>query len=661
MMKLRLIIIFILFIWLLSGSQLPFELRYLAENEVRGNLSQSSYLSPLVETREGYAAEVILKGDFPLSELPENASRIARWHEFTTLILPLSELKELEDITGVEEIYPSLQSEILLDVSTSDHMSGNYYAGCDADYVQEQFGSGEGVIIGVIDPYPLNWQHEDFQGINGTRIQAIWDQNTAGSSPIGFGYGSEFEASDLNNNIGPGISTGLHHGTQCAGIAAGNGNASDGVRAGMAPESDIIYVEYTGNSVDLINAIAYISMKAAEIDPSKPVVISSSVGAMFNHPDGSDPVAQALQSFGGVGKVSAVAAGNWYNYDCFATGSAVYGDPMTDLNFTLSGSNTGGNDFVICRLYYIAGDDFSVSVTSPSENIYGPVPPGNDQTFTTVDGELYIYHDQTVLNNPYIEIVVSDESGVMTAGDNWTVELSVPSENLDDNGGWWWGWIAGVGYGAEFENYYAGAYSLNTYACAANTVCAGAHDRNSGAIYSACSKGAPDAVIKPEITAPTNAYTTNAASSTGYSSLCCTSGAAPHVAGAMAILLQRFPQLTATEVIERLEESAWQDGQTGIIPNNRWGYGKLNAKGAYLLYPSLGDVDNSGETDAYDSSIILMLTVGINFFEETDPLPWEDWRFQWADVDGNEVIDSYDASLILQYVVELISQFPVEE
>ena len=658
-MRLRILLVIILITVAIYGSELPFELRYMADNELQGDIGDNSFLSSLHNLRTGYGVDVILKGEFELDLLPESAERINRWQDFTTLRLPVEQLRELEKIAAIE-IYPSIKSELLLDISTSDHTNGSNYAGCDADYIQEQFGSGEGVIIGVIDPYPLNWQHEDFMGAEGTRIMAIWDQNTAGTPPIGFSYGSEFEAADLDSGVGPGISTGLHHGTQCAGIAAGNGNASAGSRAGMAPAADIIYVEYTGGSADLINAIAYIAMKASELDATKPVVISSSVGAMFNHPDGSDPVAQALQSFGGSGRISAVAAGNWYNYDCFVTGSSEFEEPTSDLNFTLTGSNTGGNDFVISRFYYISGDDFSVTVTSPSGIDFGPVLPGNDETFITDEGELYLFHEQTALGNPYIEIVVSDESGVMTGGDNWTIALNVPSENLDDNGGWWWGWIAGVGYGAEFENYYSGAYSLNTYACAANTVCVGAHDKNSGAIYSACSKGAPDVVIKPEITAPTNAYTTNAASSTGYSSLCCTSGAAPHAAGAMALLLQRFPMLTPAEVIARLGESAWSDTQTGSIPNERWGYGKLNARGLYLLDAAYGDIDNNRFVDAFDCSIILMLSVGINYFGESDPLPWEEWRFEWSDVDGNGIIEAYDASLILQYVVELITQFPVE-
>jgi minor extracellular serine protease Vpr len=642
----------------LNGYELPFVLGSLSEQEMRNDLPVNDYLSPLIPIESGYAIDLVIKGEFDLEELPASSLRTYRYGELTTLRLPVADLAALETIAGIEEIYPSFKTEELLDISTSDHTSGSNYAGCDADYIQDQLGRGEGVIVGLIDPYPLNWQHEDFSDITGTRVAAIWDQSGSGNAPILFGYGSEYSAADLNGGSGPGINTGQHHGTQCTGIAAGDGSASGGDKAGMLPEAQIIYVRQASGSANIINAIAYIAQKADELDNSKPVVISMSVGSMFSEPDGSDPVAVALTSFGGAGRVSAVAAGNWYNYACFVTGDAQYGDPVTDLNFTIGGSNTGGTDFIISRLYYQNGDDFEVTLIDPDGNPWGPVTPGADDSFDTASGKLYIYHDVTTLGNPYLELVVSDESGVMTAGDNWVVELEVPGEQYDDAGGYWWGWIAGVGYNAEFENYYQGAYSLNTYACGAETICVAGHDKTNGSIYSSGSKGAPDPVIKPELSAPTNAYTTNASSSTGYSSLCCTSGAAPHAAGAMGLILERFPDLQPQELIGRLTASAFTDTQTGGVPNNRWGYGKLNAKGGFLLVPCYGDVDNSYEVDAFDSSIILMYGAGINYFSETDPLPWEEWRFSWADVDGNGVIEAYDASLILQYVVELITEFP---
>lgn len=55
-----------------------------------------------------------------------------------------------------------------------------------------------------------------------------------------------------------------------------------------------------------------------------------------------------------------------------------------------------------------------------------------------------------------------------------------------------------------------------------------------------------------------------------------TSGASPHVAGAAALLLSYEPRLDGDDVRERLEQSAVADAFTGRVPNDDFGYGKLN-------------------------------------------------------------------------------------
>jgi len=73
-----------------------------------------------------------------------------------------------------------------------------------------------------------------------------------------------------------------------------------------------------------------------------------------------------------------------------------------------------------------------------------------------------------------------------------------------------------------------------------------------------------------------------------------------------------------------------------------------------------GDVDDTGEVDCYDASIILMYLVDLDPIPE-DPVPWEDWRIQRADVDLTGEIQAVDAAYILQYVVCLLDTLPVYE
>ena len=93
----------------------------------------------------------------------------------------------------------------------------------------------------------------------------------------------------------------------------------------------------------------------------------------------------------------------------------------------------------------------------------------------------------------------------------------------------------------------------------------------------------------------------------------------------------------------------------------------INAEeGMIIVDPFIrGDVDDSGEIDGYDASIILHHTVGSNLLPPDDTSDWEDapwfnWRDGAADVDQDGQILAIDASLISQYVVGLISEFPTD-
>jgi len=77
-----------------------------------------------------------------------------------------------------------------------------------------------------------------------------------------------------------------------------------------------------------------------------------------------------------------------------------------------------------------------------------------------------------------------------------------------------------------------------------------------------------------------------------------------------------------------------------------------------------GDVDENGDVDNYDAGIILHHTVGSELLP-MDNLrwwengPWFDWRYLQADVDEDGQILAMDAVYILQYIVGLVTDFPV--
>jgi|GEM_PF-839519 len=98
-----------------------------------------------------------------------------------------------------------------------------------------------------------------------------------------------------------------------------------------------------------------------------------------------------------------------------------------------------------------------------------------------------------------------------------------------------------------------------------------------------------DGRLKPEIAAPGDVTASALGKDSGYQDfdvrilpggkhvlLQGTSMASPHVAGAAALLMGVNPMLTAEDVKNAITGTAVQDAMTASVPNNRWGYGKMD-------------------------------------------------------------------------------------
>ena len=93
-----------------------------------------------------------------------------------------------------------------------------------------------------------------------------------------------------------------------------------------------------------------------------------------------------------------------------------------------------------------------------------------------------------------------------------------------------------------------------------------------------------------------------------------TSFSAPHVAGAMALLLSGNPALTTGQMEDAIRQTAWDLGASG--PDNEYGYGFLDvdraARSLNLLPPSVGgDVNGNGALDLGDVLMVLKTAVGL--------------------------------------------------
>ena len=223
---------------------------------------------------------------------------------------------------------------------------------------------GTGVIMGVIDG-GFYFRHQDFRRANGnTRIRYLWDQYVQGSgAPQPYGYGIEWDSTAINagqcTHVEPASDFG--HGTNVAGIAAGNGlsmaNASpflQGRYTGVAPDADLIMVRINDTTSDyfqaVIDAVNYIYTKADQM--GRPCVINTSIGTYYGSHDGRDMAAEAIDAMltAKNGRVLVAAAGNagginyhvsyplsatdslftWFNYN--STYHLTYYDMWADTN-----------------------------------------------------------------------------------------------------------------------------------------------------------------------------------------------------------------------------------------------------------------------------------------------------------------------------------------
>lgn len=174
--------------------------------------------------------------------------------------------------------------------------------------------TGKNVLMGIIDT-GLDIDHPDFKDTLGnTRILKIWDQYQPDNGTSSYGYGVVWDSTSINNGTCTHIDyNGVDHGTHVAGIACGNGLAVDNY-AGVAPEASIVAVasnEGSSNwSSSVVDAAKFIYDVADTYN--MPCAINLSMGSYFGSHDGTDAASLLIDSIVNYkpGRIFVAAAGN---------------------------------------------------------------------------------------------------------------------------------------------------------------------------------------------------------------------------------------------------------------------------------------------------------------------------------------------------------------
>ncbi len=551
-----------------------------------------------------------------------------------TATVPLSLVPALVEKQSLTNIVLSRKLHFLLDKSVPAvqgdivHNGGN---GLPRPY------TGKNVIIGIVDS-GLDLKHPDLHYADGsTKVIALWDQTCSlptckPAPPQNYNYGNECTGYQINKGTCSEIDT-VGHGTHVTGIAG----SSNAVYTGMAPDAMLVIVKTDMTEAHVLDGINYIFSLASQY--GIPAVVNISLGAQLGPHDDSSSMEQALDGFvtQATGRAVVVAAGNdggnpvhlgftattagpYASY--FSVGSNPenpdtsevdidlwYNTASPDLSFALGVIDLSGN--TLTQTGFVNPGNSAAETLQSQSTIYGyaqidasNVASGgtskNEVVFTITNGGNSAI-DLTNSKNSYRYVVLTQNNGssgqslnAWIFSDNSLFDtmttISIPGYTM----------IAGdtsdtVSFPATARYAIAvGSFVTKDEWIAKDGLTYGFTDTQPiGNVSFFSSRGpTPDPAStgrKPNITAPGEDIVSALSQKALFAQqlitqdgthivLRGTSMATPHVVGAIALLYDRNSGLDITDTINLLETSATSDTwTTNTLPNNDWGYGKLNA------------------------------------------------------------------------------------
>jgi subtilisin family serine protease len=497
---------------------------------------------------------------------------------------------------------------------------------------------GTGVVTGFIDT-GIDFNHPDFKDSLGhSRIAWIWDHKlpVSTNTPMPYGYGQEFSNSDIDSGFASSHNDLPHfgHGTNSAGIAAGNGLAT-GFNQGCAPKADIIMVAYDFNTQQpnrIADGINYIFDKANAM--GKPCVINLSLGDLYGSFDGRDLEAQMIDAMlhAQTGRLIVAANGNWagdkthlsYNVTSDTSWTWFKYDPAIGQTYI----EIWGDSANMVNVNFAIGVDTDIATASFSgHSVYKKVttvatyPAGTMALIPGAPGDTVVFQKDKV-NGDY-EMIINVFTGnpthlfrLMATGSGKFSLRNVMFSNISS--GMLYNNLPSASLVPEIVYYkYPDSLSslANSFNCLDDVVSVGYYfNRNTnydcfgnlqyktlpngdtvkvGTLVTTSSLGPTrDGRQKPDITASGNLVMAPVPVSLANGSLhnspwlnqgCFhyyaggSSAAAPIVAGIGALYLQKFPNATPQQFKNDIICGAKTDTFTGTnLPDYSWGYGKVN-------------------------------------------------------------------------------------
>ncbi|HRH66007.1 MAG TPA: S8 family serine peptidase [Bacteroidia bacterium] len=596
---------------------------------------------------------VFIQGDIAeIRSLTESLGGVFKYSagDIAAVRVPLSKIPQLAASGKVQRIE---NNDLNLQPMNNQMLANNHVLEVQQGFNLPQSYDGEGVVVGIIDE-GIDYTHPDFRDEFGrTRIKFLWDQaiinydTSTQAQP--YGYGKEYIGNQIDTSTQH-FDSPFSHGSHVAGIACGSGLALNNYK-GAAPHSDIIIVKMNLNRPDneflssLVDAIKYIFDRADEL--GEPAVINVSLGTYFGSHDGKDIQAQAIDNLISAkpGRVVVCSAGNAGSAPLhlgYAAGS--------DTNFTwlqLSSQN------MYIQAWGDSADFENIQFSIGVDRVNHGYTLLSQLPFNSVMHNLGVLYTDTLRAGTNRLGIIQCLSQYWNG--NYSVEFLIQPDSVSnitatDTSRYFWrfmttgqGRLDGWSYDMVFDNLPDSVsfpqilkYKkpdtdqtiVSSFTCSDKVITVGSYiNRNFytnanyaitrdtnlvvGALSGFSSHGPTrDGRIKPDITA-TGEWLISCGTQAELNLLAAiepekvaagkkhkrssgTSMSSPVVAGIAALYLQKNPTAQWDEVKNAILNCADKDAFTGNnLPDNRWGYGKINAygvvKGCTVGIDELGD------------------------------------------------------------------------
>jgi minor extracellular serine protease Vpr len=534
------------------------------------------------------------------------------WNGLSVQASPV-EAGKMSQMTGVRAVYPvetvsipeSPDPGIGTDMATALAMTG-------ADIAQNDLGlTGQGVRVAIMDT-GIDYHHPDLGGCFGLgcRVETGWDfvGNSFNANPGSPAY-------DPVPVPGPDPDDCNGHGTHVAGIVGAEGGVT-----GVAPEVTFGAYKVFGCAGSTTADIMIAAMEMALADGMH--VLNMSIGSAFQWPQ--YPTAVAASNLVDQGMVVVASIGN-------SGASGVYSAGAPGLGENVIGVASFDNSHVALATFTVTPADITAgygnAAAAPPAPTSGSLPldksgtPASAADACNVDGASPFtpeqFTDKAVLIRrgtcPFHEkalnaqnagaaavVLYNNVAGRFSPTVAGTPAITIPVVAISD--------AEGVAINDAIE---AEAQTLNW------TDQTGMFTNPTGGLISSFSSYglAPDLTLKPDIGAPGGLIrSTYPLESGGYATVSGTSMSSPHVAGAVALLLEARPDTAAHDVRGILQNSAdpknwWGNPGLGFLDNvHRQGAGMVDIPGAILSTTSINPSKLSlGESEAGPATHTLWL------------------------------------------------------